>query len=370
MTVLNLPAHLQNRAPSRMTEALGANLGGGSPSYVSIAGGRLTLIDASGAEEPVTTVDPKTGIVYLDCVIVDAGDHASKIYYGRPYDPNAQTYAPPDCWSDNGVAPSINASLPQARSCAPDPTGTAGCKWAVWGSATSRVSGRPVPACAKYQKLALLIPGDDVLFLLRVPPNSLDNLRVYNNRCRENGVSPDMVVTRVSFEKDILGTLTFEARTYIDQATEQRRQQALAQKVTDTLVGRGDQPRPDVGMVAAQTVALPQGQPLPLPLQQPGSGAPVAGALLPAAGAPTAATQASPSDPPAGGPTRRRRRNAAAEPAPNPPAGEQAAPFRQDPPPAQSAAGGQAQFGIVQNPGALPGDPAMETALNSLFGPR
>ena len=70
------------------------------------------------------------------------------------------------------MKPPVSPAVPQSPTCA-------SCPKAEWGSKVSRVSGKGVPACGKYQKLALYPLGDEILFLLRVPPNSLSNLRDY-----------------------------------------------------------------------------------------------------------------------------------------------------------------------------------------------
>ena len=92
----NLPAYLQLPAgiSTEFSDRLGANLGTRAQPYLSTKDDRLTLVDANGDTEPVLTRDEKTGDPYLDCVIIDAGDVASKIYYGKAYDPKAAA-APP-----------------------------------------------------------------------------------------------------------------------------------------------------------------------------------------------------------------------------------------------------------------------------------
>jgi hypothetical protein len=358
---VNLPEYLKNTGLPDFTDRLGANLGTGTPPYVSIQGQRFTLIDSVGDTEPVVTVDPKTGVPYLDCVIIDAGDHPSKIYFGHAFDPGAQSYSPPKCWSDNGVAPSVNCSEPQAVSCAADPTGVNGCKLAVWGSATSKVTGKGVPACGKYQKLALLIPGDDVEFLLRVPPNSLENLRAYNNKFKGHAFTARDVITRVSFEAGGIGTLTFSGLGFIDEATAKQRNEVLLAKKTDALVGRGDKPR--VLAVAVQSTGdqspLALGAPpahiasspvsVPVETASPLSAHPAA-----TSGPVLATTTTAPS-------TGRRRGRPPKEAAP---AAETApvAPFR------QPAEGGQApngQFGMA--PAVAPNQ-QLENAIKSVFG--
>lgn len=376
---MTLPAFLQNYQPDeQLANALSANLGSGAVPYLSIMGNRLTLVDASGDQEPVTTQDPKTGLPYLDCVVVDANHHASKIYYGKPFDTNAQSWSPPDCWSDNGVAPSVNASTPQAKSCTPDPTGENGCQLAVWGSKKSPVTGKPIPACGKYQKLAILpvttqlaangqlsvLDRDNIIFLVRVPPNSLDGLRAYHAKFKGQQLDIRAVITRISFEPQGLGTLTFQAVTVIDEVTFGLAEKARAQKATDALVGRGDQPR-----LAGPAHTSPLGA------MAPGGQLQGAGPLLPApvqtVASPSIATvpaqtqtagpaqAASPSEQP----QRRRRRTAAemqAAAAPPAATAPQQAPFRPQP------ADTQPQFGISQSASAPP--TALESELANIFG--
>src|SRR5216684_3248822 len=108
-----LPTHLASRQ-SRGVAAQVASLGGiGSPPYLSIEGQRFTLVDAAGEERPVTTNDEHGQ--YLDIAIVDTNPIRSKIYWGRPYGTMSQD--PPLCFSDNGIAPSRNASVPQHPTC-------------------------------------------------------------------------------------------------------------------------------------------------------------------------------------------------------------------------------------------------------------
>jgi hypothetical protein len=348
MTEYQLPAHLRDLPSRGLAQKALANIGAGSPPIVSIMGGRFTLVDAVGAEEQVTTHDPKVG-VYLDCCIVDVGDHESKIYFGAAFDPNATSWSPPKCWSDNGVAPSRLAGEPQARTCTPDPTGQHGCKWAVWGSATSKVSGKGVPACSKYQKLALVPVGMKSAFLLRVPPNSLSNLQAYLAKFKGE-VGPEHVVTRVSFDLKTLGTLVFAATNYIDEDMAGVQKRLRADNATDNLVGRGDQP---IAMLASPEVAA-------RPLPAASAGSTLAIEAQPATSGQLANNQGGSPAPSPSEPVRRRRRTAAS--AENGPAGQPvAAPFRPSPAPTPGAAFGMAEG---QAPGA-----ELDKELDTLFGP-
>ncbi len=356
MTNPQVPAYLQNTGLPDFTDRLGANLGTRAQPYLSIEGDRLTLVDATGDTRPVLTRDAKNDDPYIDCVIIDTGDHESKIYYGRAYDPKAETFSPPACWSDNGIAPSMNCGEPQAISCMPDPTGQNGCKWAVWGSGRARQGSTVVPpACSKYQKLALLIPGEDIQFLLRVPPNSLVELANYNGKFKGHNFSMPDVFTRVSLRDK---TLFFAGLGFIDESTAKLRNQVLLAHKTDALVGRGDKPRqaalpaPDpTRTLAAPIASLPASAPAEQldPLFAPPAVAQTGTQPLSAQSAPAAQTTGT-------APTRRRGRPPKDAAAPQAPAVQ-----------AGNGAAAQAPFphGMAQAPEP---NADLEASLKSVFG--
>lgn len=231
MNQSQLPSHLQQYQPRDIGATLAANLGASMPAHVSIASNRFTLVDAANNEIPVPTFDPKLG-PYLDACIVDVNDVMSRIYFSGQYDSQAEGMRP-DCFSDNGIGPSVSASSPQAPTCA-------ACPRSEWTKINA--NGNKVPWCTQKQKVALLIPGFDVLFLLAVPPNSHGPMREYVNHCKGNGVNIANLITRISFISQ--GTLQFQPLSYIDVAAAELRERAYAEKRTDALVGRTDTPRP------------------------------------------------------------------------------------------------------------------------------
>ena len=339
----NLPAYLQNLPSRNLAQTAVANVGAGNPPHLSIEGGRFTLIDAIGGTIPIQTL-------YVDVVIVDINDHISKIYYdpSNAYDPKNPNPSPPLCFSDNGLAPSINAGHPQAATCA-------SCGHNVWGSKISAM-GSAVKACSDQQKIAVYAPDySEGLFLMRIPPGSFINWRSYMAKFAGAGLDPDRVITRISFAET--NTLGFQSPGYITEAMVPVLAKMIEAKAADSIIGRLDKPR---------TAALPapetQRSPLPAPPAAP-QGTPPAlpQSPLPLATQPPPAiptpfpggivAPASPSNPPAQQqpPQRRRRRTQAEMQAAQaqPAAPLQQAPFRPDTAP-------QGQFGIVQNPPAPP----------------
>jgi hypothetical protein len=240
---VQLPARFANRQNKRsVVAAVSEGLGMATPPYVSIKGGNFTLVDANGEQEPVETK-------HLDCVIIDTS-LPSRVYWGdKKYNPNADTYEPPVCFSDNGIGASANSTLPQSQSCQT-------CPQNVWGSATSNITGKGVKACHIIKKVAIVpvegkVSGDgsyvpeftqDFPFLLRVPVMSHENLRAYSAKFAGQDFDVSDVVTRITFVHGQVGQLDFAAAGFTDQPTEDLVQKFLAAKLTDGLVGRGDVP--------------------------------------------------------------------------------------------------------------------------------
>jgi hypothetical protein len=223
-----------------LTQAAISGITGGSPPQISIRGSRFRKIDAAGNEKMLETLS-------IDVVIVDANEHVSKIYYREKYDPQAGEYAPPTCFSDNGLAPSTNASEPQSEFCATCPNN-------AWGSATSAITGKNTKACNDAKKLAVLVVPpegdiDKIVYLLRIPPNSLKELKAYaqliGQQKTPEGVACELfdVITRLTFDPEVQQTLNFEAVGWTDDEINAAVDHAWEEKVTELLVGKTDQPR-------------------------------------------------------------------------------------------------------------------------------
>jgi hypothetical protein len=225
---MNLPVHLQNRA---RRDLVGAALGGlntGSPPHISIAGNRFTLVDDAGNEKPVQTL-------YLDVCVIDANAAVSKIFFDPrvPFEPGGDNSNPPICFSDNGIGASAQASQPQNTSCQL-------CPQNAWGSSTSKATGKPTKACNDVKKLAVLVPGMEMVFLLRIPPASLKHLAKYTQTLAGHGVDLPDAITRLEFESQ--GILKFTPMGYVDEATAAVTDKVIAAKGTDILIGRNDRP--------------------------------------------------------------------------------------------------------------------------------
>lgn len=366
MNQVQLPARFAARTQKRnLVQAVSAGLGMASPPYVSIQGGSFTLVDANGEKEPIETK-------HLDCVIFDVNMDVpvQRVYWdpAKPYNPKAGTYEAPSCWSDNGVGASANAAIPQSQSCMT-------CKQNEWGSATSKLTGKPVKACHVIKKIAVVpvfgqigpdgssyVPNEtcDFPFLLRVPVMSHENLRAYSAKFAGQEFDVSDVVTRISFVPGETGMLDFAAAGFTDQPTEDLIQKFLAGKLTDGLVGRGDVPwKGELRQVAQQEAA----RPLPAPMAPAGT----------QHASPFGATEGA-QQPAQEAPRRTRRTKAQieadnAQQAPAPAGGTVGGipPFLQRTAPAQHLPASTAPAHGI-NPGAPPPNAELESALANVFG--
>lgn len=270
-------------------EAAIADLGPGMHPRISIAGGHFTLIDAGGIKHPWPHLQ-------LPVVIIGANPKKSKIYFENGYDPN--TMEPPTCYSDNGVAPSMNATRKMARTCAE-------CELNAWGSDTS-FRGKASKACADKKKLAVIVLGDPSgtgAYELQIPPATLKNLTTYNahisgKNTPDNSRKADLsdVVTTITFVQDQVGVLQFNETCWLscigpnnqyfqngapDGGLEiaQRIDEIIDSGVIEDLVGMND--KPWSGTLQGQI--MPPEQPRQL-------GAPSQVATHPFAGQPTPVT--------------------------------------------------------------------------------
>ncbi len=248
-----------SRRTRGLAQAAVSGISAGLPPHVSIKGNRFALVDAGGTRYPWPQMT-------LPVVIIDANPQVSKLYYANPYDPNADDM-PPDCFADNGVAPSRNAASPQARTCAE-------CQWNAWGSSVSKMTGKGVKACSDRKKIAVLVVGDTagIPYQLQVPPATLKNLKNYSDMVGSHpapGTQRQLdlsdVLTTISFVDGVNGIMDFKATGYITPELGAAIDIVWDSGVTDKLVGKDDMPR--TGELPAPQAAPQLQAPRPLPAQ-------------------------------------------------------------------------------------------------------
>lgn len=255
-----LPAHLQHLVNdprfAAPVSALSAGISQGGWPRISIKASRFRLQSPQGGEVVVADT-------FLDVVIVDANPSISKIYYKQAYDAKADdsSFKAPDCFSDNGVAPSSKAASPQCGTCQ-------ACPHNVWGSKIAS-NGAQTKACADAKKVAVLIANnpDGPVFELRVPPASLKNLGAYGESLSKRGIPDYAVVTRLSFDTNSdFPKLTFTASGWSSAEHAAALADIKGTEEVDQCTGKND--KPFNGNAAAIAAPLPPRAELP-PVVQP-----------------------------------------------------------------------------------------------------
>jgi hypothetical protein len=194
----------------------------------------------------------------------------------------------------------------------------------------------------------VLVVGYEGVYLLRVPPVGLTNLRKYNGLFQGKDAGIDDVITRVSFDKSPgakRGTLTFRGLSYINNDLATARNAARLSKVTDNLIGLNDVPIAGALPAPQQRAALVENQMASLP---PFESAPSAAPPTSAPTTPLPASEQAPSSAPRRGRPRKHVEASSTE-----------APF-------PTGNGGSEGFGISQ--GSAPGA-QINKALDDFFGP-
>jgi hypothetical protein len=201
-----VPAHIAARIAARKgqetTSVMDSVLQGGRFPYpkISIRAGRYRLVE-DGNEQPV-------GIT-LDVVLVGANPHTSKIYYSKPFDPNA-TDARPDCFSNDGITPDAAVQNPVSKTCAT-------CSHNVLGSKITP-SGAKSKLCSDTKFLAVTPAADPgKVYSLSIPVSAMKNMREYLTSLKNFGLIAEEVVTELGFDESTsYPRITFRHKGYLD----------------------------------------------------------------------------------------------------------------------------------------------------------
>jgi hypothetical protein len=132
-----LPDYLKDVKLDDATKAL---VGNGGSKRISLRGGKFRMV--VNGEEILTSNSEA-----LNVVVVEAAREVSRTFYAGAYNPKADA-TPPDCWSNNGIAPDASIEKPQHHNCAE-------CPQNIKGSAAG--GGR---ACRHFRRLAVVLADD------------------------------------------------------------------------------------------------------------------------------------------------------------------------------------------------------------------
>lgn len=207
---MQLPAHLQGQGVGT-TGALMAAIGD-QRNRIGLKGNRFRQVVA-GQELGVWDEN------YLDIIIVGVVPTVSRIYYANQYSQQGDNQ-PPTCYSVNNIVPEDDVHQKQSDKCATCPQNIKG----------SRISndGTESKACGYFRRLAVMLPGDDTLYVLDVKSmgifgesykeRGLFSLNDYAKFLNANGVDASNLVTRISFDTNqSVPKLLFKAARYIDE---------------------------------------------------------------------------------------------------------------------------------------------------------
>lgn len=202
-----LPAHLRSKAVAKNQFASAVSTGGfpvvsikGKVFHVTRGDERMLVTKPGEDDEPARS---------LEVVIAASNPEKSKVYYAHGYEEGSSSK--PDCYSNDGIAPALDAEDAQSTKCAT-------CPHNIWGSRITDSGGKG-KACADSMRLAVAPAGQlNDPMLLRVPAASLKTLGQYGGQLAKRGVDPKYVVTKIGFDYNVAHpALTFKAVRFIEE---------------------------------------------------------------------------------------------------------------------------------------------------------
>lgn len=241
-----LPSYLQNREGLRdvnvdiVTTAQFPNLSIKGKVFTLVRDGERTII--TRPEEPDEAVQ-NINLAFIRL------NMKYKNYYSKRYDPDSSEGQRPDCFSQDGVAPSPQSPAPQAKKCALCPHNQFGTSRNEDGTAGK---GK---ACADQIRAAVANPDNlEHPLLLRIPPKSIKNLKDALRVCKTRHIPYNAVVFRVGFvaaeASPVLsfkpsGLLSDEAYAKADSLFEDETVQAIVGLIEEPVTAAQAEPEQD-----------------------------------------------------------------------------------------------------------------------------
>lgn len=215
--IAQLPAHLQGQVGQAEFDEFAGGVTSGFPMITYR--GRVWRTKKGGVED-IYLNQQQEAVQSIEVVLLKSNPVPSKVHYEDKYTEGDS--GPPRCWSANGVKPDSNVTDPIHPVCATCPNN-------VWGSKVTE-QGKPARACSDVRRVAVAFawqlaevqagtrsPTDVDVFLLRVPPASLNPLKDYAEIVlKPKGIAPFMLVTKVGFDNAVsYPKLTFQAFRFL-----------------------------------------------------------------------------------------------------------------------------------------------------------
>lgn len=250
----SLPAHLLG-AFGKHNDELSSGVSGGY-AVLSIKGKTWAL--SEGGTRTIIKREDGDPASSIEVVIIKANPHLSKVYYEGGYTEGSEDK--PVCYSNDSIAPALDAARPQCQSCA-------ACPHNVWGSRISE-NGSKGKACADSRRIAVVPSGQlDHLMLLRVPAATLKDLSVYADLLTRRNAPYQAVVTKIGFDPEMAHPkLTFKAIRWLAAEEASQVLEAASSDVAAQIVGNVARVQDEaVAALPAQRPTASAARPAPAP---------------------------------------------------------------------------------------------------------
>lgn len=266
-----LPAHL--RGATANNSDLSAGVAGGYP-ILSIKG-KVWHILQNGERHlvtrPGTDDEPASA---LRVVILKANPNVSKLFYREGYEEGSKEK--PTCYSNDGVAPAMDAQERQSKKCAT-------CPHNAWGSRITE-NGAKGKACSDSRRIAVAAAGEiDNPMLLRIPAATLRDLAAFGTMLDKRNVPYHAVMTKISFDHSVAHPkLVFKAEGFLTADQFAQAQAAAESDLTQQIIAAGtgtgtpDDDDADDGLGETPAHLKPAAEPVPAPKAAPKAAAPKA----------------------------------------------------------------------------------------------
>lgn len=238
---IQLPAHLQALATKQglAQNVVGGIISGASFHSIGVKAARWRLNDPQGEEKVVPSH-------HLDVIILDGNPNLSRKFYAGAYDPAGEAKAP-DCFSDNGVGPSVRAAKPQCGTCAACPNNVLGSK--------INPNGAKSKACSDTKTLAVILAENPTgpVYQLQVPHMSQKNLKIFGDQLFKRGIPLAGVVVRLTFDTSAdYPLIVFEPASYTTPEQGAAVEEVLDSEEVDAVTNKND-----AAINSATVAALP-----------------------------------------------------------------------------------------------------------------
>lgn len=242
----SLPAHFAGATGAMSLNDAAEEFASIKFAVISTKGGRFH-VKRDGEKELILRPkshagDPDEPATYIDVTILNL--QKSKTYYDEGYTEGSE--AKPTCFSNDGIKPDSSAAEPQCSTCAL-------CHHNAWGSGTNdKGDTTKGKACSDAQRLAVATPDNmDDPMMFRVPPASLKNLAEMSKTLSKKNIPLNGVVTRISFDTDATGVITFKPTGFLDEATFAKAQAKMNDDLVLAIVGKKNRAADALGSAPA-----------------------------------------------------------------------------------------------------------------------